>query len=181
MMAPALASQIKEPADILKLNLIDGDDPWWAAWFAAAGVAETPAIRPALNFNSQTLAASAAIAGHGVAILTPAFHRIAIARGLLVQPFDLVCSQGRGYYLVLSRGTAQCPPYRRVPQLDTIGDIQALAGCRLIHGGADVGLMHQEHGITLDRPCMGWVIGGRTYPNEARMRWPSSMTPSMTS
>ena len=100
MMAPALAAQVKEPADILKLNLIDGDDPWWAAWFAAAGVAETPAIRPALNFNSQTLAAGAAIAGHGVAILTPAFQRIAIARGLLVQPFDLVCSQGRGYHLV---------------------------------------------------------------------------------
>jgi LysR family transcriptional regulator, glycine cleavage system transcriptional activator len=109
MLAPSLAEKVKEPADILKLNLIDNDDPWWAAWFAAAGIAEKPSRRPTLNFNSQALAAAAATAGHGVAILTPAFHRNEMARGELVQPFDLVCSQGRGYYLVYPEARRNAP------------------------------------------------------------------------
>ena len=54
--------------------------------------------RPRARFGSQTFEASAAIAGHGVAILTPAFYRRELASGLLAQPFPLVCSDDKTAY-----------------------------------------------------------------------------------
>ena len=43
MLSPKLAASIggvKEPADLLRLPILDPGDPWWRQWFAAAGVAE---------------------------------------------------------------------------------------------------------------------------------------------
>lgn len=104
MLSPRLAESIggvREPADLLKLPILDPRDPWWTRWFATAGVAtDDLARRPGSSMGSQASEGSAAVAGQGVAILTPAFFTAELADGRLVQPFDLVSDDGHGFYLV---------------------------------------------------------------------------------
>ena len=104
MLSPALADTIggvREPADILRLPIIDPDDPWWEHWLRAAGIAD-PRLGdgPVTRMGAQTLEAARAIAGQGVAILTPFFYRDAVERGLLIQPFSLTCEIGLVWRLV---------------------------------------------------------------------------------
>lgn len=95
------AGPIERPADLLRLPLLSPHDPWWARWLELAGVpADGLASRGAFRFDSQQIEGNAAIAGQGVAILTPAFWAEEIGRGRLVQPFPLVADEGRFYWLV---------------------------------------------------------------------------------
>jgi LysR family glycine cleavage system transcriptional activator len=95
------AGPISSPADLLRLPLLSPDDPWWARWFELAGVpADGLAGRGAFRFDSQQLEGNAAIAGQGVAILTPALWAEEIGRERLVQPFPLIGDEGRFYWLV---------------------------------------------------------------------------------
>lgn len=117
MLAPSLAASagpLGEPRDLLRLRLIDPSDPWWRAWFDAAGVPDADlAGRPTSRLGAQTYEAHAAIAGHGVAILTPAFHRAELAAGLLVQPFPLVCNDdGDAYRLIYPQTRRHQPKIR---------------------------------------------------------------------
>lgn len=114
MLSPELADSIggvKEPADLLKLPLLESADPWWRLWFEAAGVSgHDLGQRPGSRFGAQTLEASAAMAGQGVAILTPALHREELEAGRLVQPFDLVCAaEKHGYWLVYPEARRNTP------------------------------------------------------------------------
>ena len=104
MLSPELAKSIggvKVPSDLLKLPLIADADPRWKHWFEAAGI-------PGVNYSNrertqivpQVLEANAAIAGQGVGILTPAFYKDAVDQKRLIQPFDLLCDDGSGYWLV---------------------------------------------------------------------------------
>ncbi|MGO8112633.1 LysR family transcriptional regulator, partial [Rhizobium leguminosarum] len=78
------AGGIKEPRDLLKFDLFDAGDIWWKQWFEAAGITETDIDRrPRNQLGSQAVEADAAIAGHGVAILHPAFYTAEIALGRL--------------------------------------------------------------------------------------------------
>ena len=90
------------PADLLKLPLIDPADPWWTAWFEEAGInAPDLSGRAGIGVDNQQLAGRAALAGHGVAILMPAFFREELASGQLVQPFPIVKRSGEEpYWLV---------------------------------------------------------------------------------
>lgn len=110
MLHPDLAASlggVREPADLLKLKIIDPSDPWWPLWFDAAGVPCTDLdTRTQTRLGAQILEANAAAAGQGVAILTPWFYRDEIERGRLVQPFPLTCDDGSGYWLCY-------PPARR--------------------------------------------------------------------
>lgn len=104
MLSPALADTIggvREPADLLKLPIIDPNDPWWRHWFREAGVAE-PDLEPLppTHMGAQMLEATRAIAGQGVAMLTPFFYQEALQQGALIQPFDLVCDIGETWLLV---------------------------------------------------------------------------------
>ncbi|MGO4436519.1 LysR substrate-binding domain-containing protein [Rhizobium sp. RAF56] len=102
MLHPKLAEAaggIPTPADLLNLRIIDPEDPWWDLWLHAAGVADTVGTHPRNLLGAQTLAASAAMAGQGVAILTPQFYADDVAAGRLYQPFDLTCTDGRDYWL----------------------------------------------------------------------------------
>jgi LysR family transcriptional regulator, glycine cleavage system transcriptional activator len=99
MLSPALAATIggvHEPADILKLPLINARDPWWVDWLKAFGlpldVLETQTT-PSLSM--QVLDANAAMAGLGVALLTPAYYRQELADGRLLQPFELAYPEAR--------------------------------------------------------------------------------------
>ncbi|CAH2409058.1 transcriptional regulator GcvA [Mesorhizobium escarrei] len=113
MLSPKLAATIggvKEPADLLRLPILDPGDIWWRDWFIAAGLPEL-AKRPGSSMGAQAYEANAAIAGQGVAIVTAAFFKAELADGRLIQPFDLVGDDGHAYWLVY-------PPARRnVPKI----------------------------------------------------------------
>jgi LysR family glycine cleavage system transcriptional activator len=59
--------------------------------------------------GSQSLEAGVAIAGGGVALLTPAFFAADLAAGRLLQPFDLVCDDGHAYWLAYPEARRNAP------------------------------------------------------------------------
>jgi LysR family glycine cleavage system transcriptional activator len=116
MLSPKLAASIggvKEPADLLKLPIVDPTDPWWTEWFKAAGV-EVDGFekRPGNKLGAQLYEANAAIAGQGVAILTPAFFTNELESGTLIRPFDLLGDDDHSYWLVYQKQRANVPKIR---------------------------------------------------------------------
>lgn len=116
VLSPKLASSIggvKEPADLLKLPILDPGDVWWRQWFEAAGVdAGDLATRPGTSMGAQAYEANAAIAGQGVAIVTRALFKVELGDGRLVQPFDHVGDDGHAYWLVYPTGRRNVPKIR---------------------------------------------------------------------
>jgi LysR family glycine cleavage system transcriptional activator len=104
MLSPRLLEQfgpLRTPADLLKLPLLEPSDEWWPAWFAAAGVAAPDlAARPGMRLGTQHLIGKAAVAGQGVAMLTPAFFCDDLADGRLVRPFALMAREQGDFCLV---------------------------------------------------------------------------------
>jgi len=101
-----------EPADFLKVPLISPHDPWWPFWLREAGVCvpDEP-LRPGVRLDSQAHEGHAAMAGQGVAMLTPFFWRNDLADNRLVRLFEQVSTRGYAYWLV-------CPEARRgVPKI----------------------------------------------------------------
>ncbi len=97
----ARAGGVERPADLLRLSLISTDDPWWRAWFEHAGVDSAGlAGRTAIQLDQQQMEGSAALAGQGVAIVTPELWRAELRSGRLVQPFPLTAYLGSRYWLV---------------------------------------------------------------------------------
>jgi LysR family transcriptional regulator, glycine cleavage system transcriptional activator len=112
MLSPKLVEeyQVREPADLLRVPQITPDDPWLCAWLELAGVNVPPTPdRPFSRLGSQNLEAAAAIAGRGVAMVTPAFYSDDVTGGRLVQPFDITGWDGHGYYLVYPEGRRNSP------------------------------------------------------------------------
>jgi LysR family glycine cleavage system transcriptional activator len=116
VLSPKLAASIggvKEPADLLKLPILDPGDIWWKQWFEAAGVnADGLAQRPGTSMGAQAYEANAAIAGQGVAIITRALFKVELADGRLIQPFDIVGDDGHAYWLVYPAGRRNVPKIR---------------------------------------------------------------------
>lgn len=87
MLSPKLAATIggvKEPADLLRLPILDPGDIWWRDWFIAASLpVEELAKRPGSSMGAQAYEANAAIAGQGVAIVTAALFKAELADGRL--------------------------------------------------------------------------------------------------
>lgn len=104
MLSPELAASIggvNQPDDLLKLPLVHRSDPWWRIWFVAAGVVvDDVGDTSGVSLGPQIMEANAAIAGEGVGILTPAFYREDVQQNRLIQPFDLVCYDGWGLWLI---------------------------------------------------------------------------------
>jgi len=104
MLSPGLlesSGRLTNFRDILKLQLISPEDRYWSAWLAAANIPNNGiSQRAGSQLGSQTEEAQAAIAGHGVAMLSPRFFQYELATGRLVQPFDLVATDGLGHWLV---------------------------------------------------------------------------------
>ena len=98
---------LDDPAALLRLPLISPQDPWWAVWLREAGVAVADGtVRPGVRLDSQAHEGHAAMAGQGVAMLTPFFWRSDLADGRLVRMATQVSTRGYGYWLV-------CPSHRR--------------------------------------------------------------------
>jgi LysR family transcriptional regulator, glycine cleavage system transcriptional activator len=127
MLSPQLATSvggINEPRDILKLPLIEPRDPWWIQWFNEYGLPlrvleeqTTPSL------NMQALDANAAMAGQGVALLTPAFYAQEVADGRLLQPFEKVLGEGSSYWL------AYLESRRNVKKIKTFRDWVVAEAC----------------------------------------------------
>jgi LysR family glycine cleavage system transcriptional activator len=119
-----------EPADLLRLPLISPQDDWWGHWLREAGV-DVPdgPIRPGIRLDSQAHEGNAAIAGQGVAMLTPFFWRMDLAQGRLVRPFAQLSSRGYGYWLVYPghrRNVAKIKRFRDWLRAEVQGDRQTL-------------------------------------------------------
>jgi LysR family glycine cleavage system transcriptional activator len=105
MLSPALAASIggvHEPADLLRLPIIDSGDRWWTTWFALVGIDASSSLsaRPRSQFGSQAYEGRAVAAGQGVGILSPAMFRQELAAGSLIQPFDILGHDNQSYWLV---------------------------------------------------------------------------------
>jgi LysR family glycine cleavage system transcriptional activator len=113
MLSPRLAATIggvRKHADILKLPLIDAGDPWWTSWLTAHGLPiEILSSQLSLAMSSQAIDASAAMAGLGVALLTPAYYRQELADGRLIQPFDEVMEEPSAYWLAYPESRRNVP------------------------------------------------------------------------
>ncbi|WP_245429299.1 LysR family transcriptional regulator [Mesorhizobium sp. WSM3860] len=86
--APALARQLKTPAD-LSSQLLLWDTTWtedWSLWFEVAGV-KGPSIETGSEFSLYSMAVQAAVDGAGVLMGHEALVSRALAAGLLVAPF----------------------------------------------------------------------------------------------
>ncbi|MCU5784250.1 LysR family transcriptional regulator [Alcanivorax balearicus MACL04] len=95
--APALADQLKQPADLHGVPLLRSfrrDE--WERWFQAAGVVP-PTPRGGM-FDSSALLLEAAAGGEGVALLPVTMFQEALGQGRVKQPFELAVDTGR-YWL----------------------------------------------------------------------------------
>ncbi|WP_374367449.1 transcriptional regulator GcvA [Dongia sp.] len=94
-------SSVIDAADLLSWPLLDWTDDAWRHWFTSVGI-QDPQHIPIRNIQVQTqqLLGSAALAGQGVALLTPAFFRSEIASGRLIQVHPHVARHEIDYWLV---------------------------------------------------------------------------------
>ncbi|MHA4835168.1 LysR substrate-binding domain-containing protein [Sphingopyxis sp. MSC1_008] len=101
--APAFleVNRIEAPADLLDVDRLAPNDPWWAGWFAAAGVDSVPPPqRRGIELDSQLQEASAVQGGYGIALMTPLLWRAELDAGRMVRPFDALFQPGTAHYLV---------------------------------------------------------------------------------
>ena len=98
------ANQIREPADLLRVERLAPNDSMWTAWFAAARVGTTPPPRQGVVLDSQLQEASAMQSGFGIAMMTPLYWTADLASGRLVQPFDTLYLPGTAQWLVHPAG-----------------------------------------------------------------------------
>jgi len=102
------------PADLLGLPLIGPQDSWWVHWLREAGV-DVPdgPVGRGLRLDSQANEGNAAIAGQGMAMLTPFFWRHDLAEGRLVRPFAQLSRANYGYWLVYPSHRRNVPKIKR--------------------------------------------------------------------
>jgi LysR family glycine cleavage system transcriptional activator len=116
MCSPAFLDRhpIADPADLLGVPRISAHDPWWPHWLREAGV-DTPSAAPrgGVRLDSQANEGHAAMAGQGVAMLTPFFWRNDLAERRLVRLFDQVSTRGYAYWLVYPEHRRTTPKIKR--------------------------------------------------------------------
>ncbi len=121
-------AELKEPADILNFPIISPGDPWWQDWFGAAGMKNVDLSgHPDNSLGVQQLEGMAAMAGQGFALINPYFFPGDLASGRLVQPFDLLATSERGYWLVYPkarRRSAKIEAFRDWVLSEVAGDAE---------------------------------------------------------
>jgi len=91
---------LTDPAQLLDALRMNSDDVWWRSWFGQVGV-DVPDdfSRRSIHVDSQVIEGMAALAGDGLAMLTPRFWPFELATGRLVRPFPHVGRNG-SFWLV---------------------------------------------------------------------------------
>ena len=116
MLSPQLAASIggiHEPADILKLPLLDSTYPWWIIWLDTYGLPHDVLARQTTpSMNLQTFDAIAAMNSQGVTLLTPAYFQQELRDGRLIQPFEKIIDEGNGYWLAYPESRRNVPKIR---------------------------------------------------------------------
>lgn len=100
MLSPALcrAWSGRSLEAFLRLPLLA--DTHWERWIAAAGGADAAPLRFVASLPSQDLAARAAVAGAGAALLSRRLFEPLLASGELVAPFETAIRGPDAYYLL---------------------------------------------------------------------------------
>jgi len=102
MCAPAMAALIHEPADLLRLKLIESEHKRvrWPGWFAVNGM--TSPSPHGSRFDRSFMAIAAAVDGLGVTLESTRLAERELARGDLVAPLGGIAEDVRyvGHYLV---------------------------------------------------------------------------------
>lgn len=88
------------------LHLVNYTD--WRVWLAASGVSDIH-LEGGITFSDANFVQSAALAGQGVAIGDNMVSGDALAKGLLIRPFDISIESPRAYYLVASPEKVERP------------------------------------------------------------------------
>lgn len=101
------------PRDLLRLPLISPHDPSWATWLEDAGLGEAVGDLQGVRLDTQANDGHAAIAGQGVAMLTPFFWKNDMADGRLVRLSAQVSSSGLAYWLVYPEHRGRVAKIRR--------------------------------------------------------------------
>ena len=115
MLHPSLVEQydVRQPSDLLRVPQLTPDDPWLPAWLQLVGVPDMPTLpKSFISLGMQYLEAAAAMAGRGVAMMTPAFYADEIAAGRLVQPFPQTGWEGHYYYFCYPEARRNSPKIR---------------------------------------------------------------------
>jgi LysR family glycine cleavage system transcriptional activator len=116
MLSPELAASIggvHQPSDVLKLPLIDPKDDWWITWLKAHDLPlDALARQNAPSFSLQTVNGEEALAGRGVALLTPEYFSRELEQGRLVMPFHRLIDEGTGYWLAYPESRRNVPKIR---------------------------------------------------------------------
>jgi len=104
---------LKKPRDLLSLPLISPADPAWKIWFTAAGVSDAERLTyDGPSFGVQHLEGKAALAGQGVAMVTPNFFGPELRSGRLVRLFDIVADSGESYWFAYPKQLANMSKLR---------------------------------------------------------------------
>jgi len=113
------------PRDLLRLPLISPHDPAWMQWLSDASLADE-AVGPlqGVRLDTQANDGHAAMAGQGIAMLTPFFWKNDTADGRLVQLFPQVSTLGLAYWIVYPQHRARVAKIRRFRDW-LIGEIAA--------------------------------------------------------
>jgi LysR family transcriptional regulator, glycine cleavage system transcriptional activator len=116
MLSPRLAQSvggIRKPEDLYKVPLFCPEDLWWDNWFEKAGaVFNRERVIAGPSLGSQAYDAMAAMADQGAAILTRNLNNAFLRSGQLHQPFDIMGTDGDGYWLVYSESRRNVPKLR---------------------------------------------------------------------
>lgn len=114
MLAPSLLGGriLDDAATLADFELLPHPD--WDRWFAAAGCETAPGLHfAAVDYPTHELDANAAVAGLGVALLSPSLFRPLLASGQLVAPFSCVLS-GPAWHFALVRADDARPAPRQL-------------------------------------------------------------------
>ncbi|MGO6984299.1 LysR substrate-binding domain-containing protein [Rhizobium leguminosarum] len=103
MLSPKLAAAIggvREPADIMKLPLLDPQNSLWAEWLCSHDLPIDILERQSSpSLGTQVFSAPAAMDGRGVALLTPNYFRRELAEGRLIRPLAETSKAVWAYWL----------------------------------------------------------------------------------
>lgn len=113
MLNPALAESIggvRDLQDLVKLPWISNGKGFWQDWFQAAGLETVNVRQMQLNTSGALdLEGNAAIAGHGVAMLSPFLFSSELSSGRLIQPSEIALGDSKTYWLCYQPARKNAP------------------------------------------------------------------------